>query len=254
MNCARTRQILDAWLDHELDRATSAELAQHLDTCTLCAALRAEREALRANLKSAAPYYSAPPELRPGVKRALHAAQQQRTAPRRAASWWQVAAYAGAAAAASALLTVWMLRVPGNAQQQQPWIEQAVARHISALSDPQNLIELASSDRHVVKPWFQGKLDFAPAAPDLSRHGYTLYGARLDQVEQRPAAAVIYRLRNHVISLIMTRATLDEPLAIRTQHGFSVATWSSGGVRFAAVADTDSAEIERFAHMIQAPP
>ena len=182
MNCARTRQMLDAWLDHELDRATGAELVQHLDTCTLCATLRAEREALRANLKSAAPYFHAPPELRPGVKRALLAAQQQRSPPRRAASWWQVAAYAGAAAAASALLTVWMLRVPGDAQQ-QPWIEQAVARHISALSDAKNLIEVASSDRHVVKPWFQGKLDFAPAAPDLARHGFALYGARLERLE-----------------------------------------------------------------------
>ena len=171
--------------------------------------------------------------------------------PPRAALWRQVASYA-AVAAVSALFTLWMLHAPSGNSPTPPWIEQAVARHIYALSDPQHLIEVASSDRHVIKPWFQGKLDFAPTAPDLSTHGYALYGARVERLEQRPAAAVIYRLRNHVISLFMTRAALDEPLVSGTQHGFSVATWSSGGVRFAAVADTDSGEIERFARLAQA--
>ena len=252
MTCARTRQMLDAWFDQELDAATSAEFAQHLATCPACSALRSDREALRKTLKTSAPYFAAPASLRPAVMRQLAAVQETRLPVLRRTPWWQPFLLATFAATASALLTVWMLHAPlDNAIS--PWQEQVVARHVAGLADPKQRIQIASSDRHNIKPWFNGKLDFAPTVADLSTEGFVLLGARLEQIGQQPAAALIYQAREHSISLFMTRSAQTEPITIKTIRGFHVARWASGGVRFAAVADTDVREIERFAGLVQTP-
>lgn len=127
------------------------------------------------------------------------------------------------------------------------------ARHVAGLAHPQQRIQIASSDRHNIKPWFNGKLDFAPTVADLSAEGFVLLGARVEQIEQQPAAALIYQAREHSISLFMTRSAQTEPISIKTIRGFNVARWAAGGVRFAAVADTDVREIERFAGLVQTP-
>lgn len=252
MSCARTRQMLDAWFDQELDAATSAEFAQHLAVCPVCSALRVDREDLRKTLKTSAPYFAAPQSLRPAVMRQLMAVQKKRLPPFRRAPWWQSLLLMTFAATASSLLTVWMLRAPVESAL-SPWQEQVVARHVASLRDPQQQIQVASSDRHNIKPWFNGKLDFAPTVADLSAEGFVLLGARLEQIEQQPAAALVYQARKHSISVFMTRALLAQPVTITTMRGFSVATWTAGGVRFAAVADTDIGEMKRFAALVQAP-
>ena len=253
MTCTRTRQMLDAWIDDELDAATSSELARHVAGCPACSALQAERETLRSSMKSGAHYYTAPSSLRPAVLRQLTAAQPVRLPKAPRASWWQMAALATSAAVLGSLLTVWMLKAPIENSPASPWREQVVAHHVASLTDPRHLIDVISSDQHTVKPWFHGKLDFAPTVVDLATQGYLLRGARLDRFEQLPAAALVYQLREHPINLFMTRATHSEPLTIHNVRGFNVATWASDGVRFAAVADTDAREIERFAGLLQTP-
>ena len=106
----------------------------------------------------------------------------------------------------------------------------------------------------MVKPWFQGKVDFAPVVRDLSAEGYALLGGRLDHVAEGHAVAIVYKVREHVVSLFVWRAanSRDEPLALSSARGFSVASWSEAGLRFAAVFRCGSAEIERFARLVQA--
>ena len=251
MTCARTRQMLDAWIDEELDAVTSSELAQHVAGCPACSALQNARETLRKSIKSGARYYVAPATLKPAVLRQLSAAQPVRLPEGRRASWWQMAAFAASAAVLSSLVTVWMLKVPVENSPASPWREQVVTHHVASLTDPLHMIEVTSSDQHTVKPWFHGKLDFAPTVLDFAAQGYVLRGARLDRFEQLPAAALVYRLREHPINLFMTRAAHSESLTIHNVRGFSVATWASDGVRFAAVADTDAREIERFAELVR---
>lgn len=252
MSCAQTRQMLDAWIDRELDAATSAKLAEHLSTCPACNAMRTDREILRKNIKTGATYFNAPASLRTAVKRELAAVQNSRPPLlRRGTSWWQMATLATSAVIASSLLTVWMLRAPVESALLS-WPEQAVARHVAGLSDPRRMIEVTSTDRHTIKPWFHGKVDFAPTVADLFAEGYVLSGARLERLERQPTAALVYQLREHPVSLFMTRATLAEPVMIKIIRGFSVATWATGGVRFVAVADTDVGEIKRFAGLVQA--
>ena len=127
--------------------------------------------------------------------------------------------------------------------------EQAVASHVASLAPPRRLVDVESSDRHVVKPWLSGKIDFAPPVLDLEPYGFTLLGARLDHVGNRQAAAVVYRIRNHDINLFVWRAaregmrTETELTAVR---GFGVASWTHNGLMFVAVSDVDRRDLQKF--------
>lgn len=251
MNCTRLRQVLDAYLDGELDSATQGEISQHLVQCPACTALRAEREALKQQVRASAPYFAAPEALERAVHRSLAAAAQEE-APLSGSrpSWLQAGVLAVAAALVSALASYWLARpLPEN-----PLREQVVASHVASLGPARPLADITSLDQHVIKPWFQGKLDFAPVVRDLSGEGYTLIGARLDHVADRQAAAIVYRVRNHPINLFVWRAADSKPetLNVSTLHGFGVATWAEGGLRFAAVSDVDPRDLERFAGLIRA--
>ena len=163
-------------------------------------------------------------------------------------AWWQALLLAGATGALAVLATAFVLTGPGREDAATSLREQLVARHVAALAS-NHLIDVASSDRHVVKPWFQGKVDFAPQVRDLSSQDFALEGARLDQVGGRTAVAVVYRLREHPINLFVWRRAdaRDAALDLAIVRGFSVAAWSVGGLDYAAVSDADAGELRRFA-------
>jgi anti-sigma factor RsiW len=251
VNCARLYQVLDAHIDGELDRATTGEITTHLAECTACAAFRDQRIALRQDLHAHAPYFKAPAALAPALRRALvrsESAAKPRTA---GLSWLHVAAFATVAALAGLIGGYWLAQPLPDYPLRDP----AVASHVAALAPKRQLIEIASSDRHAVKPWFQGRIDFAPPVKDLTGEGFALLGARLDQVADKPAAAVVYRIREHVVNLFVWRATDRMPSAIVTSsvRGFSVATWAADGLRFAAVSDVEERELTRFAQLVGVP-
>jgi anti-sigma factor RsiW len=252
MNCSHLRQVLDAHLDGEIDRATSDEAAQHLGACTVCSALVNERLALRERLRADAPRFRAPPGLQRAVRRALEAADGDgRAASPRRPTWMQAAALALALAIVSTTAGYFA----GRPAPDTSLGEQVVASHVASLGAARRLTEVASGDRHEVKPWFQGKIDFAPAVRDLSGDGFALLGARLDHLADRQAAAIVYRVRGHVINLFVWRAAggEDEALAIGAARGFNLATWGESGLRYAAVSDVDARDLERFARLVQAP-
>ena len=250
MNCARLRQVLDAWLDGEIDRATGGEIEAHLVSCAACAALKRERDGLRGLVRTGAPYHRAPPALERAVRRSLAAASDGRAGPPRRPTWLQAGALAVIAALASALAGFWI----GSPAPDRSLREHVVASHVASLGTSRNLTEVASADRHTVKPWFQGKVDFAPAVRDLSGDGYTLLGGRLDHVADRQAAAIVYRVRNHVINLFVWRGTASEPITVSAERGFNLVTWSDGGLGYAAVSDVEAQDLERFARLVRAQP
>jgi anti-sigma factor RsiW len=247
MNCARTQQMLDAWVDRELDSATGADLEAHLASCAACAALRSQRGALAAALRESLPYHRAPAALRARVASALEALERPPRARR--PTWWHAAGVAACAALLSALLTYWSVRPAAD----DPVREQLVASHVASLAEPRHLITVASSDRHTVKPWFQGKVDFAPAVKDLSAEGFELLGARLDHVGDRQAAALVYRIRQHVINVFVWRTggAAEAPVKIRTR-GFTIILWTEDGLRYSAISDVDPRDLRRFADLIYA--
>lgn len=268
MNCTRLQQVLDAHCDGELDRTTTSEINAHLAACEACAALHDQRLTLRSALRDHAPYFKAPDALAPAIRHSLEASLTPSAASVRPSvhgrkaglSWFHAAAFASAAALAGLIAGYWLAQPLPD----YPLRESAVASHVAALAPTRQLTQVASSDRHTVKPWFQGKVDFAPPVKNLSADGFVLIGARLDQVADRPAAAVVYQIRKHTINLFVWRATDKAPQAsavtpapnaldTTSVRGFSVATWAADGLRFAAVSDVDGRDLARFAQLVSSP-
>ena len=246
MNCARLRQILDAYVDGELDRTTAADLDRHVAACPACSALRDGRFELGRTIRAQAPRFAAPETLRRAVREGLERAAVRPSRGR--PSWGLAGALASAAAAAGLAVGVWLGQPPRN----DFVLDQVVASHVASLAPGRKLIDVASADRHALKPWFVGKTDFAPVVRDLTAEGFELVGARLDHVGDRQASAVVYRVRNHYVNLFAWRAdgAASEDLRVASARGFGVATWSEGGLRFAAVSDVDRTDLERFARLL----
>ena len=249
MNCNRTQQMLDAWIDRELDGEMVAALSAHVAACPACAALRRDRESARHLVRELAPRYTAPPHLRQEVLRKLRGATEA-PPPERVVSLrraWAMA-LAGAMAGAVAMFAGFQLPL------QDETFELAVARHVAALGSG-SMVQVESSDRHTVKPWFQGKIDIAPPVRDLSAQGFTLLGARLDTIDGKLAAAIVYRIRNHPIDFYVWPGDIREttPLQLTLHRGFGIAHWSGNGLHFAAVSDVDPRDLERFARLFHSP-
>jgi anti-sigma factor RsiW len=254
MNCARTHQVIDAYLDGELDATTRIEVSEHLAQCPACAQAHAERSALAQRIALEVPRHTAPPGLKKRVQRIAAEADRARAAlsVARGPTWLQAAAFALLAAALSLIIGYRLAQPPGE----NALGEAVVALHVASLREGHRLVDMTSNDRHVVKPWLQGKIDFAPQVLDLSGEGFALIGARLEPVEGRQAVAVVYRVRKHYVSLFVWRAASAEQQepAVSQARGFSLAAWSQAGLRYTAISDVDSKELARFARLVFGEP
>jgi anti-sigma factor RsiW len=251
MNCSHFKPLLDAYLDNELDAGTSGDITRHLAGCAACRGLHAGRDALRAEVRAQAPYFEAPVALQRHVERFGGAPVHERVVQRKSVNRFAAGALAGVAALAGLLAGLWFAR-PAPEDPLASLREQIVASHAASLAVNGRLTDVSSSDQHVVKPWLQGKIDFAPVVRDYTTDGFRLVGARLDQVGERQTAAVVYRIRNHVINVFAWRAQRHEPAAVSlaVARGYGVATWAEGGLRYAAISDVDMRDLSRLAALM----
>jgi len=237
MTCHDVSAVIDAYLDGELPADESADVARHLDTCASCRQQLEQRKALSVFLRRL-PYYDAPPQLTTTVIRTKHAMFSSRRVQR-----WMAAAVGVLVAAG----TVVGVRSARRAQDTSVIADAVIARHVEALANPP-LIQVTSSDRHTVKPWFQGKLDFSPPVPDLTSVGFELVGGRIDHINGLTAAALVYKRRLHMIHVFVwpardgARASDD-----RTVRGFHERHWTSGDLSVWAVSDVNDEDLKTFA-------
>jgi anti-sigma factor RsiW len=153
------------------------------------------------------------------------------------------------ALAASALLATVML------QQRSQEADEVVAAHVRSLL-ANHLNDVVSSSHHTVKPWFAGRIDFSPPVPDLTSLGFELVGGRLDYVDHRQVAAIVYRKHGHIINVLASlpgRDTADMPHTTRVQ-GYSVRSWRQAGLDLVAVSDIDPSELANLEQGFQMPP
>ncbi|MBI0536339.1 anti-sigma factor [Roseomonas sp. KE2513] len=235
---------MQADVDGELQAAESARVAAHLGTCPACAELQTRLIALSGALRRDVPRHRAPGHLREAVRKRVGASEVGR--PRSLRRWSTGALAAGALAAGVAFLSLLPIRDAG------PGINPdfIVASHIRALQ-PQHLLDVVSTDQHTVKPWFAGRLPFAPPVQDLAAKGFPLVGARLDHVPGNAAAALVYKRREHIIDLFVWPAEPDESTAgaTGTREGYNYIHWWANGMIFWAVSDLNARELAEFASL-----
>ncbi|MBN9662640.1 MAG: anti-sigma factor [Acidobacteria bacterium] len=240
MTCVEAEPLIGASLDGELDPQTALRMEQHFTTCASCALLLERLQRLQQEIAEADLDWSAHADLRQ-----LAAAIRRQTNP----PWWRgpwVWRSVLGAVAALALVSVFLPSQPASSLERQ-----MVDNHLRSLL-ANHLVDVPSSDQHQVKPWFQGKLDFAPAVPDLSAQGFVLMGGRLDVVGGRPAAAIVYRRRQHVVNLWVSRTSgSDRPVSTSELEGFHVLEWQKGGAAYWAVSDLNAEELGEFAKLIR---
>lgn len=250
MRCADCRDAVNAFVDGELLADEQRDVREHLATCADC---RLEHEVLVATtrtLKEGLLRHRAPDVLKARIRSALaqpDAFEPAAAPPRR--SWMRLVAAGVVIAAASSGLTVAAIRNPFT---QQSTTSDVLASHIRSLM-PGHLVDIASTDQHNVKPWFNGRLDLSPTVPRLDSLGFPLIGGRIDYVAGRTVAAVVYGRRQHMINVFSWPTSDATPLApsASSANGYHLVHWRTTGIEFWAVSDLNPAELQQFVEAFQ---
>lgn len=252
MDCAECRTLLTAYLDGELAPDRAAALEEHLKGCLACTSLLDRDRALRGAVRSGARRFNAPPYLQARIRTALGLGGQRRGAAslRFLAVGWNPAAIAASlllAVVASSALTDAYLR----GGEHDAILRDVVAGEVRSLM-ANHLTDVASSDQHTVKPWFNGKLDYSPPVVDLAAEGYPLVGGRLDYLDRRPVAALVYRHAQHAINVFVWPEAGEEQPRFDARQGYNLAYFKQGGMEFWAVSEINAADLRDFANRLTA--
>ena len=247
MNCNDAATLIAAYADGEADRLQRHSIEKHLLGCTHCAAKHQDLLALRARIRAEVPHYSAPAALRARVLVSLDTARRPVPARSRLSfdRWRWLSG--GALAGCAATVLAWII---GTAvidwRVNEDVAVEAVTSHVRATLG-NHLIQVASSDQHTVKPWLSARLDYSPPVPDLQQEGFALTGGRVDYLDGRPVATLVYRIRDHNIDVfVRPESARTPPTALRTVRGFNVAHATGSGMDWLGVSDVSADVLTSF--------
>jgi anti-sigma factor RsiW len=250
MTCNEVHPLLHAYIDDELDLATALQIEKHLPECSKC---RQELEAARVigrALAQPAVYFPASLAQRDQVTRAIRAELRQTETPseaRAAALWWRrPMAFSGLAAALLLIAVSVVMYFPPAAPRGQ--VDELVASHVRSL-EANHLFDVESTDQHTVKPWFDGKIEFAPPVIDLSGDGFPLIGGRLDYLQQGKVAALIYGRNKHIINLFIWPGEASPQTDV--EHGYNLIRFTCKGMVCWAVSDLNAGELQQFVDLFE---
>jgi len=254
MRCADCRDAINAYVDQELLADEQRDVRDHLASCVDCQREYDVLVATTRTLKEGLVRHRAPDVLKARIRSAIarpddSTDSSDTSAPRvlRPLPWARLAAAGALIAIASSALTFAAVRQ----QVQGPAVAAGVlTSHIRSLM-PGHLVDIASTDQHNVKPWFNGRLDVSPAVPRLDSLGFPLLGGRVDYLENRPVAVVVYGRRQHIINVFSWPAGQGSPLApaASTEHGYHLVHWRRDGLELWAVSDLNLPELQQFVSM-----
>jgi anti-sigma factor RsiW len=240
---------LQAYFDGELDASAVLEVERHLQGCTDCAALLADLEATRQLIRRDAPYHRASTPFQEGIMASLDREEGIRTPLPGHLSFskrFLSGAVSGAGVTALAAMVVFSLSVP----RPDPLATDLMNAHLRSLMSD-HMIDVVSSDRHTVKPWFAGHTDVSPPAADFEKEGYKLIGGRADYVDGHRAAVVVYRHGLHVINVFAWAATTEKLPSEVTQKGYNIVCWNGADLDYCAVSDTGMDELLDLVRLIK---
>jgi anti-sigma factor RsiW len=244
MTCDEALVLVHALIDGELDASHARDVEAHTASCARCAAELAAAQGLRQALHGNDLAHAAPPSLRRSIDRAV---PSPAVISRRAV----LKGFAmGSVVSAAAAVGIGFVII--GADRDSGIMGEAVSAHLRSLQ-ADHLTDVLSSDRHSVKPWFNGRIGLAPPVIDLTAQGFTLLGGRLDFIDGKPVAALVYRRRVHVINLFVMQgmgATLGSALPspkLDVIQGFNILRWTDQGLNLLAISDLAQDELEEFA-------
>jgi anti-sigma factor RsiW len=248
--CAESPRI-GAYFDGELDAVAATLMEGHLESCAECRSCLEDLQNTRDLLRREVAYSHAPPQLRARILRALDEQAgtekpsiQRRTFGRRP---FLLGAFSGVAGTAMAAAAVLFLLTP---RLTNPLLEDVVSAHVRSLM-PDHLIDVVSTDKHTVKPWFAGHADVSPVVADFDQQGYRLIGGRADYFDHQRAAVVVYQHGAHVINVFSWAATSGSLPKDATRNGYHLAFWKSGNLMYCAVSDTAWDELLGLVKLLQ---
>ena len=246
MNCEEARRLIVAYSDGELDLVRSLEVEEHLRGCDSCASARENLRVLKQAAHSA--YFRAPGGLRESVLAAVRACDPipQNVVARRASSRSWITT--GLALAAGVILGFFVAQGLGRRSSEQTLLAALTDSHVRSLVGT-HLTDVISSDQHTVRPWFEGKLDFAPAVADLSGQGFPLVGGRVEYIDGRAVAALVYERRKHFINLFVWPAAAgsQEVKGEKPRRGYHILRWRAAGMNYSAISEIAEDDLRKFA-------
>jgi anti-sigma factor RsiW len=257
VTCSKEKAILlHGMLDGQLDAMNAVQFEEHLEVCPLCAAEYERQKQMRAAIWTSGVAHKAPDSLRLRIEAAIGPvgtgapsmpANANRMRQRSLRTSWWISGVSLALAASLALFIA--LPHPRTGALE----EELVDSHVRSLL-ASHLTDVQSSDRHTVRPWFNGKVDVAPPAVDLADKGFPLIGGRLDYIDDRVVAALVYRRNGHVINVFVRsapEAKNSEPREI-SYRGYNLCRWREKGTEFWAVTDASQSELKEFEQLYSA--
>jgi anti-sigma factor RsiW len=248
MTCADSRKLIHAYSDGELDLVRSLEVEEHLKSCAECVRERDGIQSLRDALRQNDLTFRAPNSLRTEIREMARADEPARENAWPGIQLWIWRLIAGGATAFAILTIVSRFGVSGGDQL----MDDAVAAHIRSLQ-ANHLMDVVSTDQHTVKPWFDGKLDFAPAVHDFAAQGFPLIGGRLDYLNGRTVAALVYGYKKHFINVFVWPSATAKATApvLESYHGYSVINFDADGFHYCIVSDAEGKALSELPGLLE---
>ncbi|MDD5581373.1 MAG: anti-sigma factor [Methylobacter sp.] len=251
MNHEEALNLVPAYSDNELSVAEAAGFERHLNGCDECQQEYAEQVRMSALVKHNAVYFEASPQL---AKRLVAALPKAQSSKKTNSIWdwnWIIAWGGKGAVMASLVAIVWstslFLATPSF---QEKLTGELIASHIRSLQ-VDHLSDVISTDQHTVKPWFKGMLDFSPPVIDFSSSGFPLEGGRLDYINGRTVAVIIYHHNKHPINLyVWPDSSKDSGLQNTNRNGYNLVHWAVNGMDYWVVSDLEARKLTSFAESL----
>jgi anti-sigma factor RsiW len=242
MSCEDARGLLHAYVDGELDLVRSLEIEKHLDGCKTCTHVVQNQQAVASAMRSSSFYFRPPRELKPRIDAALR--RSDRKVP------WSMLALAAALLIAGVFVDR-LVQFGSRSGSQNLVAQEVLDSHLRSLM-PGHLSDVQSTDRHTVKPWFNGKLDFSPPVADFAEQGFPLIGGRLDSVEGRTVAVLIYQRRQHLINVYVWPSpnSGDSATNTTTRQGYNMIHWTRAGTTWWLASDVNASDLQNLAGML----
>jgi anti-sigma factor RsiW len=248
MTCKETKNLLNAYVDGELDSAGSLSVENHVRGCASCLTETENLRGLASAIQNGGLRFNAPRHLKRNVQAAIRIANP---APWRSYFSWR---WAGTLASAVLIVVfVWVVTTRNAGSSQEAMlVNDIISSHVRSMM-ANHITDVASSDSHTVKPWFGGKLDYSPPATDLTEQGFRLIGGRLDYLDNRPVAAVVYQRSQHFINLFVWPSA-DAAIKqedVLTRQGYNLIHWTQSGMTYWLVSELNLTELNECARLLK---